>query len=81
MPIYEYRCECNAEREVLLPSSESNAEQLCDCGHVMGRKFSPSYIIMKQTASGMALDSLNSEQMPRRHWTPDAEQKAFEGTG
>ena len=60
MPIYEYHCECNAEREVLLPFSESDTIQVCDCGETMQRKVPTVSFTLKQYGRQMALDSLNS---------------------
>ncbi|KKL45323.1 hypothetical protein LCGC14_2356850 [marine sediment metagenome] len=80
MPIYEYQCECGVEKELLLSFKESSA-QVCACGKHLQRKLSAPNFVTKQTAKGMALDTLNSKQngMPDRHWKSYAEQKAFEG--
>lgn len=58
MPLYEYRCECEKEREVLLPSPEP---QVCECGEVMQLRMSVCSFVTKPTGRGMALDSLNSK--------------------
>ncbi len=60
MPIYEYHCECENEREVLLPLRDADQPQICECGKVMQRKMSVPNFTMKPTGKGMALDSLNS---------------------
>ena len=60
MPIYEYHCECEKEREVLLPFQESKQPQVCECGKTMQRKFSVCNFALKPTGKGMALDTLNS---------------------
>ncbi len=83
MPIYELRCGCGNEREVILPFQEYDQPQICECGKVMQIKISLSSFKMKQTSNDMALATLNAPKgkgMPDRHWKPDAERKAFEGT-
>jgi len=60
MPIYEYHCECNKEKEVLLPFQDADQPQICECGGTMQRKFSTFGFAMKPTGRGMALDTLNS---------------------
>jgi len=59
MPLYEFRCECGDEEEILLPFE--HPEQICKCGKVMQLKVSHSNFTMKPTGNQMALDSLNSK--------------------
>ena len=87
MPIYEYRCECGNEEEVVLSFEEFDLPQVCDaCGKSMQRKVSLPRFAMKTYANQMALDTLNKrgngqyQGMPNRWWKPEAERKAFEGT-
>lgn len=70
MPIYEYRCECKKEREVLLPSPTS---QVCECGRVMQLRMSVCSFVVKLTGRGMALDTLNS----KNGGMPNGRNKAF----
>lgn len=82
MPIYEYRCKCGSEKEVILPIEEYNQPQVCECGEVMQRKMSvPRPAIFVPTGRGMALDSLNSKAggFPDCDLKSSAQQKAFEG--
>ena len=85
MPLYEYRCECGSEGEILLPLTESDQPQVCVCGKVMQRMVSlPRPAVFSKTANDMALNTLNAplgRGMPKRDWTPFAERKAFAGTG
>lgn len=60
MPIYEYHCECNKEKEVKLSFEDADQPQICECGKVMQKKMSVSSFTFKPTGKGMALDSLNS---------------------
>lgn len=80
MPIYEYKCGCENEREVLL-SFQDTRPQICKCGKVMQRKMSTCSFVMKQTGNQMALDTLNDKGngMPNRHWKADAERFASAG--
>lgn len=73
MPLYEFKCECGNEKEVLLPSQ--HPEQICECGKVMQRRMSVSSFTFKSTGNQMALDTLNSKHngMPNKHWKADAE--------
>lgn len=86
MPLYEYRCECGSEREVILPFAESNKPQTCECGKAMQHKIPLCSFAMKPYARQMALDTLNKrgngqyQGMPNRWWKPEAERKAFAGT-
>ena len=62
MPIYEYRCVCENEKEVRLSFEETNEPQVCDaCGSSMKRKMSVSNFTMKPYGRQMAMDSLNSK--------------------
>ncbi len=62
MPIYEYKCDvCEAEREILLPFSESGTPLKCDCGREMRRKFSLARIIIPLTGRDKVLKTLNKE--------------------
>ena len=61
MPLYEYHCECNNEKEVKLSFQDADLPQVCECGKVMRKKMSISSFVMKPTGRGMALDSLNSK--------------------
>ena len=78
MPIYEYYCECENEREVLLPLRDADQPQTCECGKAMRKKISLGNFAMKPTSRGMALDSLNSNVVggKRKAW---AEQNAAKG--
>jgi len=58
MPLYEYKCECGEEREILL--SFQHPEQICKCGKVMQLKVSAYSFTFKPYARDMAKDSLNS---------------------
>ena len=80
MPLYEYQCNCGNGEDRFLPYSQFSEPQTCGCGEVMEHKMSRSSFVMKQTGSGMALDTLNSKQgMPNRHWKADAEKLAAAG--
>ena len=81
MPIYEYQCECENEREVLLSLKDADLPQVCKCGRVMQRLISVSSFVMKPTGRGMALDTLNDKHngMPDKHWKADAERFAAAG--
>jgi len=46
MPIYEYKCECNKEKEVRLSYSDIDQPQVCECGIVMRKKMSVSSFVM-----------------------------------
>ena len=59
MPIYEYYCECNKEKEVRLSFEDADLSQVCECGNTMRKKISLSSFTFKPTGNGMALDSLN----------------------
>ena len=59
MPLYEYKCECGNEKEILL--SFQHPEQMCGCGKAMQHKVSPYSFTVKPYAGQMALDSLNSK--------------------
>jgi len=80
VPLYEYQCNCGNGEDRFLPYSQFDQPQTCECGEVMEHKMSRSSFVMKQTGSGMALDTLNSKQgMPNRHWKADAERSAAAG--
>lgn len=82
MPIYEYRCDCGEEKEVILSFAKCDQPQICKCGKVMLRKMSvPRPAIFTPTGKGMALDTLNSKEkgMPNRWWKPEAERLAAAG--
>lgn len=80
MPLYEFKCECGEEKEILLPLQHS--EQTCKCGKVMQRKVSLSRFTFKPYARNMALDSINSkgggfpEVNKHKSWV---QKTAFEG--
>lgn len=78
MPIYEYYCKCNKEREVKLSFSDADQPQVCECGKVMKKRMSVPSFVMKQTGRGMALDTLNSNAVGgrRKKW---AENVAAQG--
>lgn len=61
MPIYEYKCECGTERELILPFSEAGKKLECDCGRVMRRKFSLVNFAIPETGRGEVLKTLNKE--------------------
>ena len=60
MPIYEYHCECNKEKEVKLSFANADLPQVCECGKTMRKKMSLGSFTFKPTGRGMALDTLNS---------------------
>ena len=60
MPIYEYHCECNKEKEVKLSYSDADQSQTCECGKIMRKKMSLGSFAIKQYGGQMALDTLNS---------------------
>ena len=62
MPIYEYKCECGTEREVIRPLSEAGKKLRCDCGREMRRKFSISHFTVSVTGRDMVLGTLNQEE-------------------
>ena len=70
MPIYEYQCECNRKRERNLPLSYFDEPQVCECCKVMQRKMSVSSFVMKQSANGMTLDTINGNTVggKRKEW-------------
>ena len=80
MPLYEFKCECGNEKEILL--SFQHPEQTCKCGKVMQLQMSHSNFTMKPYARQMALDSINSkgggflDVNKHKSWV---QQKAFEG--
>ena len=78
MPIYEYHCECNKEKEVRLSFVDADQPQTCKCGKVMQRKMSTTSFVMKPTGNQMALDTLNSNVVGgrRKAW---AEQNGYAG--
>ena len=59
MPIYEYYCECNKEKEVRLSFEDADQPQVCECGNTMRKKISLGSFTFKPTGKGMALDALN----------------------
>ncbi len=80
MPLYEFKCECGEEKEVLLPFQYP--EQTCQCGKTMKQKVSNYSFRFKPQAGQMALDSLNSkgggfpDVNEHKSWV---QQKAFGG--
>ena len=80
MPLYEYECECENGREVLLPFRD-NQPQICECGKTMRRKMSLSTFTLKQYGGQMALDTLNDKHggVPNKWWKAGAEQAAASG--
>ena len=77
MPIYEYYCECNNEKEVKLSFEDADQPQVCECGGVMRKKVSASSFTFKPTGRGMALDTLNSRESG--HMKPRFKEKAAQG--
>jgi putative FmdB family regulatory protein len=62
MPIYEFKCDnCGAERELILPLSESNKRLECNCGQTMRRKFSVAHYTIPLTGNDIVLKTLNKE--------------------
>jgi len=59
MPIYEFRCDCGADREILLPVSECSKKPDCECGKVMERRFTPINFNMPQNGRDRILGTLN----------------------
>lgn len=78
MPIYEYHCECNKEKEVKLSFKDADQPQICGCGKTMQKKVSLGSFVMKQYGNQMALDTLNSGVVggKRKAW---AENMAAQG--
>ena len=74
MPIYEYYCECNREKEIRLSFEDTDQPQICECGRVMKKKISVSNFYAKPTGRGMALDTLNSNVVGDRNkaWAESA---------
>ncbi len=66
MPIYEYKCGCGREKDVILPFAERGNIQTCECGDIMLRKVSIVNFYIKPTGRQMALDTLNSNTIPRK---------------
>jgi len=62
MPIYEFKCDCGAERELILPFSRSGEKPECECGKVMRRKFSSVSFVIPQTGMDRVLGTLNQEE-------------------
>jgi len=62
MPIYEFECECGAEKEIMLPFSEAGREQGCSCGQVMRRRFSLASFTISETGRDKVLQTLNKEK-------------------
>ncbi len=82
MPLYEFQCECGNGESKILPISQFDQPRVCrGCGATMQHLMSRSSFVMKQTGSGMALDTLNSKHngMPNRYWKPAAEKLAAAG--
>lgn len=81
MPLYEYHCVCNRDKELCLSFEEGDKPQVCECGKTMQRKMSVSSFTIKPVGKQMALDTLNSKRdgMPDRHWKPAAERIAASG--
>ena len=81
MPLYEYKCECENEKEIRLSFRDADLPQICGCGKVMQRKISLGSFVMKQTGRGMALDTLNDKHngMPNKWWKSSAEKSAALG--
>ncbi len=77
MPIYQYRCPtCLSEEEVISSISDFDKAPF-HCGEVMQRIWSIPRIVVKQTSSGMALDTLNG--MDTSYMKPMHKQWAAEG--
>jgi len=70
MPIYKYICECNNQKEVMLSYADWDKPQVCECGKTMQRKLTAPTFVMKSTGRGMALDTLNSNNIggKRKNW-------------
>ncbi len=83
MPIYEYQCECGSETEVRLSYEDVDQPQTCGCGRTMRRKMSVSSFVMRQTGTGMAMNTLNAKPvdsgLPNKWWKPGAEKAAARG--
>lgn len=62
MPIYEYKCDCGCEREVILPFTEAEREIECACKQVMRKKFSLASFTIPPTGRDMVLGTLNQEE-------------------
>lgn len=62
MPIYEFKCDCGAGRELMLPFSESKKKLECECGRVMRRKFSLATFTIPRTGRERILGTLNQEE-------------------
>lgn len=81
MPIYEYQCRCGNGESKILPISQFDQPQVCECGKTMQRLMSVSSFVMKQTGKGMALDTLNDKHtgLPNKRWKLGAEKAAAAG--
>ena len=81
MPIHEYKCECESEKEIRRSFRDADLPQICECGKVMQHKISLVSFVMKPTGRGMALDTLNNKKdgLPNKRWKAGAEQAAASG--
>lgn len=76
MPLYEFYCpRCDVTEDIV---TSYNNTATHSCGTEMKRKFSIPLVVMKQTASQMALNTLNSNESA--HMKPEQKQAAFQGT-
>ncbi len=83
MPIYEYQCECGSEAGVRLSYEDFDQPQTCGCGRTMRRKMSVFSFVMRQTGTGMAMNTLNAKSvdggLPNKWWKTGAEKAAATG--
>jgi len=62
MPIYQYRCDCGQNKELILPISERNNPRYCECGKEMGRVMElPFPALFPSTGRDKILNTLNKE--------------------
>ena len=62
MPIYEFYCDrCETAKDVERPMSEAGLVEICDCGEVMRRRFSPFRFTIHIGGRQKVLDTLNRE--------------------
>jgi len=83
MPIYEYHCECEKEREVRLSFKDADQPQVCECGKTMRKRMSAPNFVMKPTGNQMALDTLNSGVVggKRKAWAENTAAQGLQAFG
>ena len=77
MPLYDFYCpKCKLMVEIFASPTEVATHT---CGTKMERRFPIPRVIMKQSASDMALNSLNSKETS--HMKPEMKELAARGLG